>query len=298
MLETPSTSQIKVKKWNTQYGDIPSNHFVVRGDFTDDRVFGLYQPDLVLAQTKGGHVQIAQYLKNKFGLPFILLEHCTPTPSTIEQPERIKEIKRDLSGDINVFISEYNRDLWGFSSSDGVVINHAIQTDIFRPKKAERKNVILSVANEYAQRDMFLNYTQYKDVVVGLPTKLVGNNPGLSEPAKSVDDLVQHYSESRIFLNTAHFSPIPMSLLEAMACQCACVSCDASAIPEYIEHGVNGFLAKNNDEMKHYLKLLLEDEKLAKSLGKAARKTILQKCNLQEFQNSWEQTFYTLLKNY
>ncbi|HIE15153.1 TPA: glycosyltransferase [Candidatus Bathyarchaeota archaeon] len=40
-----------------------------------------------------------------------------------------------------------------------------------------------------------------------------------------------------------------------------------------IKHGVNGFLARNEDEWYNYLKILIEDEELRKEIGLRGRKT-------------------------
>lgn len=51
----------------------------------------------------------------------------------------------------------------------------------------------------------------------------------------------------------------------------------ASTLPanqEIIENGINGFLAKDSQDWIHYLHTILEDDKLAASLGDSARKRI------------------------
>jgi glycosyltransferase involved in cell wall biosynthesis len=73
-----------------------------------------------------------------------------------------------------------------------------------------------------------------------------------------------------------------------MACGCACVSCKASEIPYYIEHGKNGFLAENDHQMRMYLEMLLGDEKLCKQLGEEARKTVIEKCSVDTFVTRWD----------
>ena len=54
-------------------------------------------------------------------------------------------------------------------------------------------------------------------------------------------------------------------------------------IPEIIEHGVNGFISNDEEELKQHLVELLNDEDLAKSLGKEARKTIVDKFSQEKF---------------
>jgi len=48
-----------------------------------------------------------------------------------------------------------------------------------------------------------------------------------------------------------------------------------------IKHGINGFIAKNEDEWYEYLKLLVEDDKLRKIMGKKGRKTAERELSLE-----------------
>lgn len=136
-----------------------------------------------------------------------------------------------------------------------------------------------------------LGFSQYKRVTEGLPTLPVGDTKGLSKAAKDVNELVGFYQTSRIFLNTAHISPVPMSLLEAMSCGCAAVSVRASAIPEFIQHGVTGFLYDTDKEARYYLELLLKDKDLACELGNNAVEYIKKKCSLDKFLEQWNEIF-------
>jgi glycosyltransferase involved in cell wall biosynthesis len=80
-------------------------------------------------------------------------------------------------------------------------------------------------------------------------------------------------------------------MLEAMSCGLPVVSTNNCMIPEVIEHGVNGFMSNNPKELRGYCELLLNDEKLAIEMGLAARKTIVDKFNLNRFVNEWNNVF-------
>lgn len=295
LYRTADNHPIKVKDWDYRYAPLVGNHYLLNPVKAHDQIPKWLDYDLILSQNKAGQIQISRNLQQIYPVPIISIEHTLPPPET--PVEQLKAIKQHLSGDINVFITNYNREKWGWGPDEAIVIPHGIDTELFSPGNLERKNHILSVANEYPQRDSVLNFSQYQRVTKGLPTCPVGNSPGFSEAAKGVDDLVNYYRSSRIFINTAHVSPIPMALLEALSCGCACVSCDASAIGEYITHGVNGFLAKNDKEMRDYLELLLLDENLAKELGQNASKSIREKCSLRVFTDRWEEVFQLAVRN-
>lgn len=279
-----------VKDWNTEYAPLPENYTLFKPNSFDSDI----QYDLILSQNKFGQFQIAKQLSHRLHIPIVSLEHTLPAP--FWSPEMLKQTQQ-LNGAINVFISSYSMNAWGYDSSrENLVVEHSVDTGLFSDLMTllsgkKRDNVILSVNNDFINRDYCLNFRQYKTVTAGLPTKPVGATPGFSEAARSTQELVELYSSSRIFLNTAHWSPIPTALLEAMSCGCAVVSIDSCMIPEYIEHGVNGFLASNDEEMRQCLEILLDDEELASRLGNAARKTIQEKCSEERFIDKWNHIF-------
>lgn len=277
--------------WNAQYAEVPNNYIIFDKNKKENQILNHLRFDMILSQNKFGQYQIFNQLQKQFHIPLISLEHTLPMPSW--DKDMLKKVN-DMRGDINIFISDYSIDRWNWERrTDTYVINHALDTKLFCSGNQERKNHILTVANDYIGRDWCLNFTQYKEVCLDnkLPVRPIGDTKDFSLPAKNTEDLVNEYQTSRIFLNTAHISPIPTSLLEAMSCGCAVVSCNTCAVPEYIEHGVNGFLANNNSEMLEYLHILLQDEKLATKLGKAARKTIQKKCSLDDFVSKWNKIF-------
>lgn len=52
--------------------------------------------------------------------------------------------------------------------------------------------------------------------------------------------------------------PFGMAVIEALACGTPVVAMDRGAMPEIIEHGVNGFLAKNEEEFASYMERVEE----------------------------------------
>ncbi|MCX6000190.1 MAG: glycosyltransferase family 4 protein, partial [Chloroflexi bacterium] len=62
-----------------------------------------------------------------------------------------------------------------------------------------------------------------------------------------------------------------ISTLEAMACGKAVIASDISPMNEYIDHGISGLLAKDEEQFYEHCKLLIEDPALARRLGQSAR---------------------------
>ena len=275
--------------WNTQYRPIPNNYQQLKDSYPLDVDF-----DIVLSHHKFSMFQLMEPLARKNNIPFISLEHTLPM--TGWHPSYLKQWT-DNRGDLNVFISDYSVEKWGYDRSDPTVrvIKHGINTDLFCPANVEKKNRILCVVNDWKVRNAECNFDGFLRTASDLPCLILGNTPGVSKPADSVESLISEYQSSRIFYNTSLISPVPMSVMEAMACGCAIVTTGTCMLPEIIQNGVNGFISNDEKELRGYLEMLLSDEKLATELGNNARKTILERYSLQQFVDSWNKIFRELL---
>ena len=66
-------------------------------------------------------------------------------------------------------------------------------------------------------------------------------------------------------------------LLQYMSCGIASVASPVGVNKTIVQDGVNGFLAKNDEEWFLKLSQLIQDEKLREKMGKKARQTIIKK---------------------
>jgi glycosyltransferase involved in cell wall biosynthesis len=83
--------------------------------------------------------------------------------------------------------------------------------------------------------------------------------------------LMQH----RIFVLSSHYEGMPLALLEAMACGCACIGTDVVGIREVIEHDRTGILVPegNPQALADAIVSLITHPERAEALGLAARQT-------------------------
>lgn len=271
------------KEWDKGYAETPDNLYVLPKNSLPSAV----DFDFIISQSKFGQFQVSQQINQQTNIPLVSLEHTLPINNW---PESQLNSFRSMVGDVNVFISEYSADKWNIDC-DNRVIHHSVDTEIFKPSDTEKNGKILSVVNDFVNRDYCCNYSGWQRITQELPIRLVGNTPGLSEPAKDIHALASEYQQASVFLNTSTVSPVPMSLLEAMSCGCAIVSTATCMIPEIIENGVNGFISNDEDELREYTQQLLEDPKLAKKLGDCARQTISEKFSEERFINDWNEIF-------
>ncbi len=110
--------------------------------------------------------------------------------------------------------------------------------------------------------------------------KLLGARPN--------DQLTELFSRASVFfmpcVKTAEgdMDGIPVSMMEAMACNVPVVSTGISGIPELVEDGITGRLAPEKDvnALAQILEELLEDRDKIEQFGKAGRERILKDFNI------------------
>lgn len=274
------------KKWNPIFAPIPKNYDIM----AENTIYRHVNFDFVLSQNKFGQFQVLSNVARALHLPMLSLEHTLPIAQWSAQ---MRQDLKNMRGDLNVFISEFSCREWGFdpADEDTLIIHHCVDNELFKPKQQERKIHILSVVNDWINRDSVCGFRIWQNVTKGLPTRVVGDTPGLSKPAQSTEELSNEYSSSAIFLNTSTVSPIPCALLEAMSSGCACVSTATCMIPEIIEHGVNGLISNDEKELRGFCEDLLKDAELRNKLGENARKTILEKFHPSTFVENWNKAF-------
>jgi hypothetical protein len=268
------------KDWYEGHGKMPENCYQLGRNNIPNIVF-----DMILSHSKFGQYQIAQKINDTLQIPLISLEHTLPIP---QWPQETLSQFLSMKGDYNIFITNYSKGKWGM---DGDVIEHSVDTNLFKPDHDADRSKILTVAHDFIKRDYALNYQGWERITKGLDRVVVGETEGLSSQSESVEDLVKSYQNALVYINPSVLSPVPTSMLEAMSCGCAIVTTETCEIPNFIEHGVNGFISNNEEDLRSYCEQLLEDKPLAAKMGAEARKTIEEKFSEQEFITKWNNVF-------
>ena len=282
------------KRWDTDYGEIPKNYTQIDGappSYVDI--------DLVLCHTPCERLAISQKIKQDLNVPVILHTHTLPDirTDTSLQVQQFQEASSWV--DQRSFISKFNRDAWGCNESTAKYIEHGMDCDLWMDfDAADRDNVCLSVVNDWPNRDWCCGWELWKQTSQDLPLRVFGKSPGLSEPADSIEHLREIYHSSSIFYNTSIHSPVPTVLMEAMACGCAVVSTATCMIPEIIDHGKNGLISNDANDLRAMLESLLKNPDMARELGKNAQKTIREKYNLTQFVENWNNLLYSTIRDY
>lgn len=276
-------------KWNSQFAPIPKNHILL-----DKKVNELptnIHFDIILSQNKFSQMQHFKPLADAINCPIVNIEHTWPREN---MPNDQKKALKNLRADINVFISEISATNWGWDLKDPSVriVKHGIDIDVFKPNDSlPKQSKIASCVNDWKNRDYACGYYIWERVTKDLRTVVIGSNPGLSNPAKDINELVQFYQSFPVFLNTSTRSPIPTVILEAMACGCCVVSTATCAIPDVIQNNVNGFVSNDENELRSILEWCLNNPSKVEEIGKKARKTIIQHYSLSSHLQQWNNIF-------
>lgn len=270
------------KEWNTKFADIPSNYYILK------EIPECLDFDFILSQSKFGQLQVSKQLQQRLDIPIIHLEHTIPTSNY--SPQQL-EVFKQIWGDYNVFISEYARDSWGFNEHNSTVITNSIDGDFFKPVDVESDGTVFTVQNDFVNRDYCLNYQGWQRIVEGFPVKILGDTPGVSEPAESLEHLRDEYNKCAVYINTTTESQMPTAILEAMACGKPVVSTATCSIPSFIKHGHNGFLTNDEQEFRNCIKMLLEEPELARMIGRHARQTALDIFSEDKYTTNWNNMF-------
>lgn len=282
-----------VKTWDFQTRPLPKNAYIIKLDKIEDFV-PTENYDIVLSQNRLQQHGFMASTAMRYNIPMIQIDHTEPPPGIVGDYSAQLRSMRGLSA--NVFITEYNRNSWG-GLPDDPVIPHGINTDLFRGWHGTEAQGI-SIVNFFPQRDVFCGWNLWQSISKIVPVKLVGENPGLSKSINDLPELVAALCSARFFLNTSQLSPVPLSMIEAMACGCPVVTTAKQEIPNIIQNGVNGIMSNEPAELVQGCLRLLEDPAYAKFLGDNARKTVMERFNIQQFVEKWNGVLYNAIDNY
>jgi glycosyltransferase involved in cell wall biosynthesis len=274
-----------IKDWNRVYAPLPKNYTLFDQRLGEAQIPLDLDFDIVLSQNKFGQFPIAKRISETCHIPLISLEHTLPHPGWNEM--HIAQL-RGQKGHINIFLSEYSKAAWGWDS-EAVIIAPGIDTEMFTPESAlQLQPVILSVVNDWINRDWACGFNLWKTVTKDLKVMVLGDTPGLSKAARTTEELVATYRQCQVFLNTSLISTAPFTLLEAMACGSAVVSTASTMIPQIVQDGVNGFCSNDPVVLRRRCEQLLADPELCRRLGREARKTMVEKYSFVRMASDWD----------
>jgi spore maturation protein CgeB/Tfp pilus assembly protein PilF/ubiquinone/menaquinone biosynthesis C-methylase UbiE len=280
------------RRWDTRMRPVPDNvRIVTTPEWHAALRAGAF--DLVIAHNP---VQDLPHLV-QFDVPKILVLHNKLSTSLAlgNAEDDAREISGKIKNDLFaatpnlrlVFISDTKRADWGL---DGTVIRPGIDPAEYGGYRGELARV-LRVGNLFKERDLMLGYSHQEAILRGLPSTVLGMNPGIrgSRLSHSFDDLREHYRSHRLFLNTTvdgREDGYNLATLEAMATGMPVVSTVNGTSP--IRDGENGYISADFDELHERICELLGDPERARRLGAEARRTVCEQFPIEEFVRNWQ----------
>lgn len=100
-----------------------------------------------------------------------------------------------------------------------------------------------------------------------------------------------------IYFNPSLRSPMPRTRAEAMMCGTTVVTTKNHDVELFIKNGVNGFYSDSPDELRSYLKYLLDHPEKAREIGEAGRRTAMDIFNHDRFLEAWKENLEEVLKS-
>lgn len=139
----------------------------------------------------------------------------------------------------------------------------------------KKKPASLLVVGEVRDGEDKKFFDEFRNINNQLPITLTGQVPH--------NDLPAYYSLMDVFVHPSLRDGMPNALLEAMSCGKPVIATPVGGALDVIEDGKNGMLVNVNDAnlLAEKIQELLDDPEKRKSLGKAARESVLKGFTLE-----------------
>lgn len=191
--------------------------------------------------------------------------------------------------------SPYERTIPGFCGEDALIRFYKDET-VYNGWVGNIPQVI-TIAQSMKYRGQFLKYDVFERSTRFMPRKLYGRgNPveGFSCGELSFDEMLKVLRENRVFFYTCTFpAQYTMAFQEAFMTGIPVVAIGKNLagfnieVPDIIENGVSGFTSNNIPELRSYVKKLLDDYELAKTISKNGRKKACELFAYQPIKEAW-----------
>ncbi|HZS76117.1 MAG TPA: glycosyltransferase family 4 protein [Ktedonobacteraceae bacterium] len=220
-------------------------------------------------------------------LPKIYLEHNTPKPHAVDTRHPI-----DDPNVLLVHVTHYNRLMWDNGRTPTMVIEHSVAIDP-RARYSGHLEQGITVINGMQKRPRIAGYDIFQQTRERVPLEVVGMETeefgGLGDvPYRDLHRLVANY---RFLFSPIRYTSLPLAVIEAMTIGMPVVALATTELPTVIEHGKNGFISCNVEELIEHMRALLANPQEARRLGANARELAQQRFSLERFARDWNEAF-------
>lgn len=266
-------------KWNPDIMTKPLNYTLFEFHHNADLITHLPASldfDLIVAFERPSQFEIAKKISKVLQIPIAVIENRFPI--SVSDAFSVSAYS-NMTGSLNVFGNSYLKSFWNVSGESEVLMP-GVNTSKFTPEEGQRSNKVLTVVNNFIQRDEETSFSKWKAIVEGFEIALVGHNPGIASQFTPFSSLHKTYQASKVYLNTTTGGIFPIEVIEAMASGCAVVTLDFIGMRDFIKSGENGFICKTVDEARAIINKLHTDKDLFTKISSNARSFVVNNCDL------------------
>ena len=196
----PEIGPGKIRKWDRNMRPLPENVHLLSLEAAREEL-DQNAVDVIIAHNVKDLIEL-----NDYSLPKILVFHNRLSTEIdlgngkVDREEYLTKIQPFCDQAKKVFISESKKQDWGM---DGKVIRPGLDVSEYDTYSGEAPRV-LRVGNLFKERDLMLGYSASQRITEGFSTVTLGMNPSIpgSRLSKGFQDLKDHYSQCRMYLNT------------------------------------------------------------------------------------------------
>lgn len=244
--------------------------------------------DCILFQSKKNYLEDQYEIlsEDQRKLPKIYLEHDPPRQVPTDTPHIV-----DDPSTLLVHVTHFNNLMWDNNQTPSCVIEHGvIDPGPLYTGELEKGIVVINGIKTRGRRlglDIFLRVREQVPIdLVGMGSKEVG---GLGEINNR--ELPAFLSQYRFFFNPIRYTSLGLSVCEAMMTGLPIVGLATTEMAVTIHNDYAGYVSTDENFLIEKMKMLLNDREKAQKLSKGARKTALEKFNMDRFKAEWLKIF-------
>lgn len=265
----------------------------------------------------------------KLDIPTVHVTHTTPMgllPKDVApfrgilgslHPTKWLESRIYSNCDVIVALNEEHRQYLSNKGFKAVFIPNGVEIEKYTPNYSDERYIYFTgrlvkqkglqyLIKAYAMlsseiRDEFElvigGFGPEKENLEDLKSKLGIKNRITFIPWLPKSDFIKKIASCSVYVLPSLCEPFGVVIIESTASGKPVIASNIPGPNEIITHGKDGFLfeAGNVFELKKYLELLLEDEKLRKRIGKNARRTVEERYTFEKVADSYIKLFEELL---
>jgi glycosyltransferase involved in cell wall biosynthesis len=152
----------------------------------------------------------------------------------------------------------------------------------------------LVVVNNIMSRGRRLGGDVFQEAKTRVPLDLVGMG---AEQAEGIGEVLHHdlpafAARYRFLFNPIRYTSMGLAVIEAMTVGLPVVALATTEMSTVIRDGHNGFIDTDPERLVDLMKLLIKDRALAAHLGQNARRTAMERFNIERFVRDWNDVFF------